>query len=85
MNDSQFRNNLLTEIHRYKQFAEYYNITSIVEKLLLLETDIEEDHFSFVVVGEFSTGKSSFLNALIEQDILPTGITPTTSTINLIT
>ena len=31
------------------------------------------------VAGGFSSGKSSFLNALIGEDILPTDITPTTS------
>ncbi|MBX7490820.1 dynamin family protein [Helicobacter turcicus] len=31
------------------------------------------------IVGQFSSGKSTFLNALLGQDILPTGITPITS------
>ena len=34
---------------------------------------------SCIVVGGFSSGKSSFLNALIGDKVLPTGITPTTS------
>ncbi len=35
------------------------------------------------VMGEFSSGKSSFVNAFIGADIAPVGVTPTTSTINL--
>lgn len=31
------------------------------------------------IVGQFSAGKSTFLNALLSRDILPTGITPVTS------
>ena len=31
------------------------------------------------IVGQFSSGKSTFLNALLSKDILPTGITPVTS------
>lgn len=31
------------------------------------------------IIGQFSSGKSTFLNALLGQDILPTGITPITS------
>jgi GTP-binding protein EngB required for normal cell division len=31
------------------------------------------------IVGQFSAGKSTFLNALLSKDILPTGITPVTS------
>ncbi|MCI5969415.1 dynamin family protein [Helicobacter sp.] len=33
------------------------------------------------IIGQFSSGKSTFLNALLGQDILPTGITPITSKI----
>ena len=31
------------------------------------------------VIGQFSSGKSTFLNALLEQEILPSGIIPLTS------
>jgi small GTP-binding protein len=37
-----------------------------------------------VVIGEFNSGKSSFINALLGDDLLPTGITPTTEVIELI-
>jgi len=36
------------------------------------------------VMGEFSSGKSSFVNAFIGQEVAPTGITPTTATINVV-
>src|SRR4029077_522260 len=32
--------------------------------------------------GEFNHGKSTFVNALLGADVLPTGITPTTAAIN---
>ena len=35
-------------------------------------------------MGEFSSGKSSFVNAFIGADVAPTGITPTTATINVV-
>lgn len=31
------------------------------------------------IVGQFSSGKSSFLNAILDEELLPTGITPITS------
>ncbi len=31
------------------------------------------------ITGQFSAGKSTFLNALLSRNILPTGITPVTS------
>ena len=36
------------------------------------------------ITGQFSSGKSTFLNALLSRNILPTGITPVTSKVNFI-
>ena len=36
------------------------------------------------ITCQFSSGKSTFLNALLSKDILPTGITPDTSKVNFI-
>ena len=36
------------------------------------------------IVGQFSSGKSTFLNALLSKNILPTGITPVTSKVNFL-
>jgi small GTP-binding protein len=40
--------------------------------------------FLLVVVGEFNAGKSAFINALIGAEVMPEGVTPTTSVINLL-
>ena len=40
------------------------------------------ERFHIVVLGEFNHGKSTFVNALLGLDVLPTGITPTTAAIN---
>jgi small GTP-binding protein len=47
------------------------------------EEDLEE-LFLLVVVGEFNSGKSSLINALLGADVLPEGVTPTTASINLL-
>ena len=36
------------------------------------------------VMGEFNAGKSSFVNALAGADVAPTGVTPTTATVNVL-
>ena len=36
------------------------------------------------VMGEFNAGKSSFVNALAGAEVAPTGVTPTTATINVL-
>ena len=43
---------------------------------------MEDDRFHLVVVGEFNHGKSSFVNALLGETVLPTGVTPTTAAIH---
>jgi small GTP-binding protein len=40
--------------------------------------------FLLVIVGEFNAGKSAFINALSGAEIMPEGVTPTTSVINLL-
>jgi len=40
--------------------------------------------FLLVVAGEFNSGKSSFINALLGEKVLPEGVTPTTDRINLL-
>jgi small GTP-binding protein len=40
---------------------------------------LDEERFSIVVLGEFNHGKSTFINALLGEAILPVGITPTTA------
>lgn len=37
------------------------------------------EHFTVAVTGEFSRGKSSFINRLLERDFLPVGDLPTTA------
>ncbi|MGI9553374.1 MAG: dynamin family protein [Thermodesulfobacteriota bacterium] len=53
---------------------------------LKLRSAIEnlENLFLIVFVGEFSTGKSSIINALIGEKVLDEGITPTTDKISII-
>jgi tetratricopeptide (TPR) repeat protein/GTPase SAR1 family protein len=36
------------------------------------------------VMGEFNAGKSTFVNALVGEEVAPMGITPTTATINVL-
>jgi small GTP-binding protein len=43
---------------------------------------LADERFNLVVLGEFNHGKSTFVNAMIGEAILPVGITPTTATIN---
>lgn len=54
------------------------------KRLLEVIEDLRDLFFMVVVIGEFNAGKSSFINALLGDDLLPVGITPTTEVIELI-
>lgn len=43
-----------------------------------------DELFLVVVVGEFNSGKSAFINALLGQPLLKEGVTPTTTQINVL-
>lgn len=55
-----------------------------VKRLRDMATDLRNMFFMVAVIGEFNAGKSSFVNALIGEKLLPMGITPTTEYIELI-
>jgi len=43
-----------------------------------------DELFLLVIVGEFNAGKSAFINALLGRSILPEGVTPTTTQVNIL-
>lgn len=43
-----------------------------------------DDFFLLVVVGEFNAGKSAFINALLGDNFLEEGVTPTTNKVNIL-
>lgn len=73
-------------------------ITEIAESLIQFDAQAEENRqrlqdvaqdlrdmfFIVSVIGEFNAGKSTFINALIGEKLLPMGIKPTTEYIELI-
>jgi small GTP-binding protein len=46
--------------------------------------DLGEMFFLVAIIGEFNAGKSTFINAILGEELLPMGITPTTEAIELI-
>lgn len=54
------------------------------QRLLDVARDLRDSFFLVTVVGEFNAGKSTFVNALLGEGLLPTGITPTTATIDIV-
>ena len=42
----------------------------------------DDDHFEVAIVGEFKRGKSTLINALLGQEVLPADVLPATATLN---
>lgn len=53
-------------------------------RLADVASDLRDLFYLVVIIGEFNAGKSSFVNALLEDELLPMGVTPTTEAIELI-
>ncbi|CAN5554554.1 hypothetical protein BH11MYX1_BH11MYX1_04840 [soil metagenome] len=73
-------------IARFTQLADVADQVGMVTLARAIRTTripkLEAERFHLVVLGEFNHGKSTFVNALLGLDVLPTGITPTTASIN---
>lgn len=64
---------------------EYYKKNNDDRQVEIISNNIktvEDDEFVIVLVGEFSAGKSTFLNALMGERLLPSFTRETTATIN---
>lgn len=66
---------------------DYYAKEESADKAEIFETlynELLNGEFSIVVVGEFSAGKSTLLNALMGERILPSFTNETTATVNFL-
>ena len=54
------------------------SITDTIEK-------VAEENFEVAIVGEFKRGKSTLINALLGEEVLPADVLPATATLNRVT
>jgi len=80
----------LTDVEDHLQFAA--NIIQGEEISTALKTEIDsqinqiqkrrsDSNLYLAVIGEFSSGKSTFINALLRDDLLKTSVLPTTDAV----
>ena len=70
---------LIQQIQQQKNIASKGNFDNIFEHYEELIQTIQQNEYIAVVAGEFNHGKSTFINALLGESLLPMGITPTTA------
>lgn len=81
-NDS--KNNLLASAKNLLNISKELNTYDISIHIEDTIKQLELDTFKLTIVGEFSRGKSTFINALLGTNILPSKVKPTTAMINRI-
>lgn len=81
-NYGNLRNRIIKNINNVKSINNELGLED--EQLDIYKSNIISGSFNLVVLGEFNRGKSTFLNALLGEVILPSNILPTTSVITRI-
>ena len=77
----------LIEIAEEPNIRQHLQSGEVDDGINRLKTRLErvvENRFRLGIVGEFSSGKSTFINALLGDIVLPSSVRPTTSTPNII-
>ncbi|GJM40357.1 MAG: hypothetical protein DHS20C20_06390 [Ardenticatenaceae bacterium] len=78
--------NVLSDLQRLRTIAERVELeTDLIELIDKALARNKEQKFSIAVVGEFKRGKSTFINALLGKDVLPSDILPCSATLNRVT
>jgi len=69
-------------LSRIQQICDQFHIVSLNRQIEACRNLLQQDRLIDVaVLGQFKSGKSSFLNSLIGKPILPVGVIPVTTTI----
>ncbi len=91
MNNNQFKEqhmerkeNIIQCLVDGENFLKKYGYSVEAEQIAKQRQNLENGEFSIAVIGEFSAGKSTFLNALMCERILPSFSNETTATINFL-
>lgn len=80
-NIKSFFDDILSDLSSLKELEQ---ITGFKEELNRLKKRLSDNEFRIAVVGEFSSGKSTFINALLGKDILSHATTETTAVLTRI-
>lgn len=67
-----------------EQICNKYKLKSLEGLISSIKSLSKERFIDIAVFGQFKTGKSSFINSIVSEEILPTGVIPVTSIITRI-
>lgn len=79
----KIKNNIIERLQLLAQVADDVGMHTLAQGIRTTRIPkLQNERFHLVILGEFNHGKSTFVNALLGSEVLPTGITPTTAAIN---
>ncbi|MEW6664661.1 MAG: dynamin family protein [Thermodesulfobacteriota bacterium] len=69
-------------LERVRETSLRFNLHSLARQIEACQSLFgQEKVIDVAILGQFKAGKSSFINSLIEQDVLPVGVTPVTTVV----
>ena len=75
-------NTLVRLIEQQIKIANFLNKPDQIANLRNIQNIVQSTNFKVMILGEFKRGKSTFINALLGEEILPAFATPCTAIIN---
>ncbi|MDR0946215.1 MAG: dynamin family protein [Ruminococcus sp.] len=72
-------------LDKLREFSETLSLDKTTESIKETLTKTAEDHFEVAIVGEFKRGKSTLINAMLGEDVLPSDVLPATAALNRVT
>ena len=74
-------NDLTESLEQLREYAASLNLENTARSISDIIEKSAGDHFEVAIVGEFKRGKSTLINALLGQEVLPADVLPATASL----
>lgn len=81
----EMMNELAENLEQLKVYCEDLGLENTAKSIGETVSKNAKEHFEVAIVGEFKRGKSTLINALLGQEVLPADVLPATATLNRVT
>ena len=78
-------NELSENLSQLREYCEALDLENTARSIGETIDKNAKEHFEVAIVGEFKRGKSTLINALLGQEVLPADVLPATATLNRVT
>lgn len=83
-NYSDLKKEALKELQAVESFASRREASHLTSYIRETGEKLSQDEFNLVVLGEFKRGKTTFINALLGAELLPSAVVPLTSIVTVV-